>query len=248
MMMQCCCTCFDCCTHSVLFLLQVILQIHTKANNLPRIICKWQNFMGKDGLNAWILPSLPIRWGIGNEFFFKTISTATFNITRKTVFALRFPTDTDADEFHMWWLNLNGQIKVWLKEAPCVKHGNMLNEDKTFTDVSNTSTLQLVSINRAVLDEGKYGKRTNKKKHLRDLVSPKKVSGLGGESPFVVPHHSHHQADVSKSLTQLHLITGMTRKLKTGHVLLMNLLSHLLEMFLYLLQICQLKRVWRPFL
>mmetsp|Transcript_12708 Transcript_12708/g.35958 ORF Transcript_12708/g.35958 Transcript_12708/m.35958 type:complete len:127 (-) Transcript_12708:348-728(-) len=56
----------------------------------------------------------PFFWGkVETEFFFKSASTTTCGILRKTVFALKFHNNQDAAEFEMWWFHFNGQIHDW---------------------------------------------------------------------------------------------------------------------------------------
>ena len=72
------------------------------------------NYMGNDGLNARIIKGLPLHRCKKNtrEMFFKTVSSTTHGQRIKTVFALKFASDDDADDFEEMWYVKNGAIKA----------------------------------------------------------------------------------------------------------------------------------------
>jgi hypothetical protein len=122
---------------------QVLIQVH-KPNDRTKqdiVVVRWQNHIGKDGLNCRILKGLPIRRGEDStEFFFKSASTTTAAISRKTIFALKFESVDDADEFEMWWYMLSGQITEWKKGKEAVKADSLIARSpqflQTIVDVS----------------------------------------------------------------------------------------------------------------
>jgi hypothetical protein len=73
-------------------------------------VVRWSNFMGVDGLNGRILLDLPILRK-DDCVYFKTSSTTTCSMRRKTLFCFKF-TDAkcQAEEIEMCWLKLNGSI------------------------------------------------------------------------------------------------------------------------------------------
>jgi len=93
----------------------VILRSSNEEDAIP--IVRWHSYIGQDGLNCRILSGLPIHRGSAGEFFFKSASTTSNGVSRKTVFALKFSNKMDADEFHMWWLHFSGQIHAWTEAA-----------------------------------------------------------------------------------------------------------------------------------
>jgi hypothetical protein len=158
--------------------LQIYIQVHSKDGEPDIVICKWQNYMAKDGLNARIIPMLPIERGLAGEFFFKSLSTTTFGITRKTIFALKIPCLKEAEEFHMWWLHFNGQIKAWWEAGD---RGANERSD-IFSDLPMKNVESIISINTEFFDRSEYegsSNKTNKKKRKLVLVSPREVSGVG---------------------------------------------------------------------
>jgi hypothetical protein len=66
-------------------------------------VVRWSNFMGVDGLNGRILLDLPILRK-DDSVYFKTSSTTTRNMRRKTLFCFKFTDAKQAEEFEMCWL------------------------------------------------------------------------------------------------------------------------------------------------
>ena len=162
-------------TQRSFLVIQASIQVHSRDGESDITICKWQNYIGKDGLNARIIPGLPIHRGSAGEFFFKSVSTTTLGITRKTVFALKFTKKIKADDFHMWWLQFNGQTDAWLKAAEKSKNGEEL-QIEVFPDLNNVEAS--VAINATVFDKEKF-RKSKSSKHKLTLVSPRGISGVG---------------------------------------------------------------------
>ena len=158
--------------------LQIFIQVHSKAGEQDITVCKWQNYIGKDGLNARIVPKLPIHRGSAGEFFFKSLSTTTFGIARKTVFAVKIPNETEASEFHMWWLHFNGQMKAWHQAGEKAAENRDTVLIESFPEFPSNDVEGVISIYKEVFDESKFNGGNNTKRK-QALVSPRNVSGVG---------------------------------------------------------------------
>ena len=81
-------------------------------------VVRFTNYLGNDGLNARILKGLPLRRNDKDplRMNFKAASSTTHGHRLKTVFALKFANNEDADDFEMWWYAKNGSIKTWLEK------------------------------------------------------------------------------------------------------------------------------------
>lgn len=154
-----------------------IICLHKDGNGRIPVV-KWNNYLGHDGLNCRIVAKLPIQRGNAGEFFFKSASTTNAGSRCKTVFALKFVNENDADEFHMWWLQFNGQIGLWIDAA----NNNKDVKEAVYDNDCPTSLLEdIVNIDPHVFDVHR-----NLKRKL-PLTSPPAVSGVGKSFDFPSP-------------------------------------------------------------
>ena len=148
-------------------------------------IVRWLNYAGDDGLNCRILNLLPIhRGGDKTEFFFKSASTTTKGISRKTVFALKFEKLEDANEFEMWWLSLSGQIDKWNKN----------------TEISTNVASKASNQNKDAVDESKidyFFNNTNRR--LKEIVN------VSNEVKFLSPNSKSNSKKGKRKFKEMRL-------------------------------------------
>ena len=137
---------------------------------------KWLNYVGKDGLNARILPNLPIHRGAAGEFYFKSISSNGGSHTRKTIFALKIKDQKEANDFHTWWLRFNGSLDPWFRateKAASERSGKIL---EILPDLPEFMTDSVVSISDDIYHQPPPSKP---KRSPMELVSPRSMIGVG---------------------------------------------------------------------
>jgi hypothetical protein len=95
---------------------EAIIQVQDDATMSGKSVSvvRFQLRHGKDVLNARIEGGLPINRKDEKAVLFKSASTSTSGIRKKTIYNLIFTNVEDTDEFLMWWYAKNGSIKAWL--------------------------------------------------------------------------------------------------------------------------------------
>lgn len=95
---------------------RIIIQIQENADidEDPVAVVRFELRHGVDVLNSRITKGLPIHRSDDKTVLFKSVSTSTGCIRRKTVHLVKFDSVEDTDDFLMWWYAKNGSIKAWL--------------------------------------------------------------------------------------------------------------------------------------
>ena len=96
---------------------EAIIQLQEDAKRKSTIIpvFRFQLRHGKDVVNARIEHTLPIYRKADKEVLFKCVSSNSGGLRRKTVYALKFQTKDNTDDFMMWWLAKNRSISLGLE-------------------------------------------------------------------------------------------------------------------------------------
>ena len=110
-----------------------------KSGNRTISVFRFQLRHGKDHLNARIQHRLPIHRKGETTVLFKSASTNSGGLRKKSVYAVKFQSKDDTNDFMMWWLAKNGSTSLGEETKNTSKRKA---EDKTGCDRGSGYTPQ----------------------------------------------------------------------------------------------------------